>query len=899
MKLIKSIFREVSLSFAGRERKVHFFFLFMIFMSFFMESCVDDMPDSNPSGTLQEYTGDFRLVDLPGTLGLALAFEGDGFSSRSNTETSDGNPFKDGDTSEYAIATEDGDEYYNYLIFFDGTGSSKLLFKIDPSTAQKDPNDGNNVTLTISKMFVKGDDNGELDAFDSVVSFSNYIANLQPYVLLNFKLDPSEPNFYSATPLTGSNTLQILNSITRSQLESLQMTDYKITKRVVDASGTSTRDYFIMSNSVYAGNSAKIIDGKVYPEKVYPTEEAAAADPALVVHVERLASKISVSFNTSRMGTANFDPYGKMMLNNVSIDNATGLPVLTLTVQRVDMSHPGGIRFDNNGYEIQTINMAANLKIVGYGLSNVENRTNLFKNINYMYGNVSWQWNDPSNYRSYWSQDPNYEFRYAESDNFTKVEGYPHQFRLALDTDTVASLHKGLDGGYLDYSDYEEEYYIGEGEDRTRYVAYNKLGKINTDARYQNVALQYKSFNTLMDEYERYVVSSSETDGGNRVFYPLYTLENTYFDQGMLTGGDTWRWDWQRAPYAAATNFILLAQIIFPNNYDTSTEVSSQTQTAPQNLMPNTRGFDSSVRTVYLGQNDIFYLKKVNLLNSKLAILKQVMLSGGNAGIQILHGQWDRHTRWDEGDVNQGNDVHLDKVAWNEGSVLWYAEIATDDSGQPIYDKVYNTEDPSKYTYRARFNEENPPFQASIDINKSDDEEQALDLIPAEISGGDGQCLIAPSRKYMGKKWKYFLAPVKKTNIEITDPTTGGTTETVKEEMDTDNAVEISYNHLVALIHKIIGPVDVYRYGLMYFSVPVPHRYSSINSSNWANFGAYNVVRNNWYDISVSEITHLGTPIDDPEQPIIPVMDVKRSYINMGVELLNWHEITEDNIPVM
>ncbi|MCH5239660.1 MAG: Mfa1 fimbrilin C-terminal domain-containing protein [Muribaculaceae bacterium] len=851
----------------------------VLFSLLCLPACTDDPVSShNPNPSSPD---GFSIIDLPGYIGISI-HKAEVGNTRASDKTSDDFPFDDGFDDEYALLqADDGDaESYHYLLLYSSTDSNSKpwIFKIDVSDPKFEDPANDNITLSISKMFPDEDNPEELaylsEQFSSVASFANLISGMKPYVLLNFKLDVSNPNFYSPYSVSGSNTLDVLKNLTRSQLETLQMTDYKISKE--------GKDYFIMSNSVYSNNTnSKIIDGQIFPTKIYSTRDQALADPAIITHVERLAAKVTLSFNIDRMSVANFDPYGDMMLMKVYTDTDTGLPDLDLTVQRVNMQFPGGIKFDNTGYEIQTVDMKATIKILGYGLSNTEARTNLFKDINYIYGNVSWKWNDPSNYRSYWAQDQHYELTNPSSPNFTKVEGYPHQFRLAIDTDSVSSLHKGTNdpAGYLDYDNPKETYKVGN----VTYESYNKLGKINTEAVYNNVALSYKTFNQIYDDYQRHWKAESQNDNTTFTYYPLYTLENTYSDQGMLTGGQTWKWPWQRVPYGTATNLIVLAQIVFSDNNESgSSAAETGSVEGDKNLM--TRAPESSVRTVYLGQNNIFYLKKVNLLNSKLAILNSVMLSGGNAGIQILHGQWDHHIRWEEGDVDQDKDTHLDKVAWSEGSKLWFAELKTNSDGTPLYDSLPDPADPSKSIYKPVFSETNPPFQVTIDINKNDDEIQALDLIPAEISGGDGQALIAPSQKYMGMKWKYYLAPPKDES---------GT------EMDMERAVEINYNHLVALIHKIIGPVDVYKNGRMYFSVPIPHRYSSIAPTNWSHLGAFGVVRNNWYDISVTEFTHLGTPVDDPDQPIVPVMDIKRSYINMGVELLNWHEIVEDNIPMM
>ncbi|MCH5231021.1 MAG: Mfa1 fimbrilin C-terminal domain-containing protein [Muribaculaceae bacterium] len=890
----------------------------------FLPACTDEL--LSLAGPDYDY-GSVTVVDLPGKMGISLA-QNNNASSRAS---SDGHDFNDGLQSEFALAAPAASENYHYLLLYGNDASSTpLVFPIDLNEVNRDPVSSDNITLLISKVFRDGTESEDGRQFNTVKEFVDNVKNMQPYVLLNFKLVDSgygdnndEPNYAiednPGFKLVGENTVAKLCKLKKSEIEQLQLKNYYMVP------SNSSQRFFIMSSSVYSDREKKVIDGKIDPGKIYTSEEEAQADPALTVHLERVASKVTVSFNTSLMAQANFDPYGDMRLKGVETDPETNLPVLNLEVQKVDMTNGTGITIDGSGYHILTTPVDAKIKIIGYGVSNMEPSTLLFKNINYSYPaaerkEVNWNWTDPINHRSYWSQDPNKHYSLAKTNDgvFTKVKGYPHQFRLALDTDSVTSLHSGLTNGYQNYVNFISTYFI----DGKPYDAYKLLGNINPEAKINGAYLNYKSFDKLTSDFSN--IKSTQVSNGTATtsYSPIYSLENTYYDLGMASASN-WQWPWHRAPYGVATNLVILAEIEFDNNaFSSSDDPDYKDKQGDKGVEGgNSGGNDGDVssgvaeksygvRTVYLGQNNIFYLRKVNLLKSKLEILNQVMLSGGNAGIQILHGQWDRHLRWDDDDENQFEETHLDKVAWNEGSKLWFAEVAwrgddnnlySDDQEVileekkedgtllpgPIYKKheIKNEEgEVTGYTYEVMLKEEK---LVTIDnaSGVSDDTAQFLDLIPAEISGGDGQCLIAPHENYMGERWRYYLAPA--------DPND-------ETKMDRSQAVEISYNHLVALIHKIIGPVDVYTQGKMYYSVPIPHRIQNNNNpTSWARMGSFSMVRNNWYNISVTNFTRLGTPVHDLLQPIVPVMDVKRSYINMGVELLNWHDVVEDNIPMM
>ena len=887
----------------------------MVLSALMFSACTDDLlsPDNgNPADGVQT----LKTYDLPGVMGVSLSTQ-DIENTRSDN-TSDGRPFADGTWLEYALSEQKGDEFFHYLVLFksNDNDSKPVIFPIDTYTSGN--NSDRNITLTISKVFADGelDPKGAQDVLSSLSSFTDYFSGHQAYILLNFQL--SNDNYICNSALTGSNTVERLSSIKKSDFESLQMKDIRVQgKRTVMTTDPSTGaqvptettvNFFTMSNSVYSTGTAKVIDGtSIDTSKIFSNEDDAFANPAIKACVERLASKITVNFNATKMkDVGNFGPSADdcFPIEAVTIES-DGLPLIETQVYRVNMIDDG-IHFTNEGYEIQKEPVAARIKILGFGVSNLESSVSLYKTIKPSYGTTSWQWTDPTNHRSYWSEDKNYNLTKAQGTGgvFTKIVGYPHQFRRALDSDTVSSYHAGQSGDYDYTKEKVTEGYKIAGE---TYTSYADVGTINDDAahRISGVVLNYKSFEELNTDFTTAKLGYSINNSTKTVtFDPLYTMENTYWDEGMLLGtAASWQWPWYRAPHALTTNLMVLAQIEIKGNLVES-ETVSDTGTADlpsEGRYAKTRegegeGDDYNARTIYLGQNNIFYLRKVNLLKSKLAILNKVMLSGGNAGIQILRGQWDSHQR------GEGDDNLLDKVAWNEGSKLWIAEVATKkgSDGNDLYEdgnlvleyeqKIGHDADNNEYTYNQVKLEK--AWLAYVDnSNGANEDDQDLDLIPAEISGGDGQCLIAPNKKWMGAKYKYYLAP---ESAESTEE---------NPKMDEDLAVEISYNHLVALIHKIIGPVDVYTNGLMYYNVPIPHRISQYNgrtgASDWAHIGAYSVVRNNWYNISVTEISKLGTPVHVTSQPIVPVMDVKRSYLNMGVELLNWHDIIQDNIPLM
>ncbi|MCH5225154.1 MAG: Mfa1 fimbrilin C-terminal domain-containing protein [Muribaculaceae bacterium] len=911
--------------------KATLFAMSFLFSALFAPSCTDDLisPDSGTQGP----DGNLATLNLPGVMGIGISTDLD-VKTRAPQNASP--EFHDGDESEYDLSSPDGNgENYNYLLLFKSTVNNgrPLIFPIDQTWEKlyDETSSTNNLTLTISKVFVNqidGDVSGSSlkmpDLHTSLTEWKSFLSGMTAYVVLNFRLydsgygvDGTLPNYVTSEGglLPGNNTVEKLSRLSETQFKDLYLRDYKVRgiKNVTSdgESTTSSKDFFIMSNSVYAVSSSEVVGVPIDSSKIFDNVEDAISQPCLEVYLERLASKVSVQFDLGKLNSAEFDPYGhQQKIRGVYFDDTNkGLPVFLMEVEQVDMTNGTGITFDaTNGYNINRKKVNATIRVLGFGLSNTEPKSYLFKDINPSLSSdaAGWQWNDPINHRSYWARAPHYQLEKPLGDVFfanAKAKGYLHQFRLALDSDSVVSYHSGIVGGYNYSGNPEEVYYINN----TSYTSYNQLGEIvldkTIDQQGADVFLRYKSFNELLNDFDNIQAIKAPTTG-RFTYSPLYSLENTYYDPGTLLGPSGWIWPWNREPYATATNLILLAEIEIDDNTSGDNTGSSSSDSEGDTVGFSTRETDglssadtrNNPRTVYLGQNNIFYLKLENLLKSKLAILNQVMLEGGNAGIQILHGQWDRHTRWEEGDGHVGDDSHLDKVAWNEGSKLWFAEVEweEDNNGNPT--NVVKREPILDANGSPVVDEDgNPLYRVSLSqqflLPTSDDIIRFLDLIPAEISGGDGQRLIAPHQNFMGKDFRYYLAPIK-----------AGSSEN-NPEMDRDMAVEISFNHLVALIHKIIGPVDVYTNGKMYFSVPLPHRaleYGPNRGVNsWKQFGTFGQVRNNWYNVTIDAITRMGTPVDVPSQPIIPVMDVKRSYINMGVSVKEWHDIVQDNVPMM
>lgn len=124
----------------------------------------------------------------------------------------------------------------------------------------------------------------------------------------------------------------------------------------------STSDKFVMATSVYAEDSKDVVTSAISGVNVANSESAAIASP-VVVHVERLASKV------------------------------------TLTVA------------DADGFDLaaQVAEKAVKVQVLKWGLVSTQDKTKIVKDIEPTWtdGAIGFAWNDPTHYRSYWATSVN------------------------------------------------------------------------------------------------------------------------------------------------------------------------------------------------------------------------------------------------------------------------------------------------------------------------------------------------------------------------------------------------------------------------------------------------------------------------------------------------------------
>jgi hypothetical protein len=91
-----------------------------------------------------------------------------------------------------------------------------------------------------------------------------------------------------------------------------------------------------------------------------------------------------------------------------------------------------------------------------------------------------------------------------------------------------------------------------------------------------------------------------------------------------------------------------------------------------------------------------------------------------------------------------------------------------------------------------------------------------------------------------------------------------------------------------------------YRDGDMYYYIPIEHLNNAANTINEYNQvtavpeGKYGLVRNHWYQLSITDITAPGTGVWEPEEPIVPNPETILYSLSARLHVLAWKIVKQD-----
>lgn len=399
--------------------------------------------------------------------------------------------FNNGDANEYAICPNFES---NAAIFFDKDGNFYGLNSLQPYSEALTGDTQHN---TNPHPGTSADEKYPETYYTYVTRWRNAKADkpAQVIVILNCNPDNLKKLAQELTDATesGSNALEVAKAKGYDLYDTTgKYTDYG----VYNYGG---ENYFTMTNSSYMnGNEEKTVTS-IADVQVCATAEQALANP-VTVFVERVLAKFQLTFTQNdgsiKTLTSNAD---NLFISPVPAEGASANSVKVNYVA----SYTGeGNNLDYPSYE--TIDWKA--YIVNWGISGLEKKATLLKNIEEGSVNYFTNWNSTPLHRSYWGVSPSYALNNENGGVFTtqyRNEKYDPAYN------ELSSLYRG----------------------NTNYDIDDETQQLNT--------LYYKSFNQY----------------NNRAQYK-YTAERTYNE---LEGREGY------GPYRYGSHYLIAAQLVFPS----------------------------------------------------------------------------------------------------------------------------------------------------------------------------------------------------------------------------------------------------------------------------------------------------------------------------------------------
>ena len=567
--------------------------------------------------------------------------------------------------------------------------------------------------------------------------------------------------------------------------------------------GRTEKGYFTMTNTAYIdedanGNPYKQIATKIEEKHIQSVGDTKELNPEdmLRIRVERMTSKFSFAIENDNDNDNENDE--KLFFNPVEKHEADPLIFF------------GGI--EPNGKIEYVAIRKWRVKVTGWGINALETQNHIFKNIK-IDGNYFVDWNDPSYYRSHWSEDPHYGFVVKDGEETNEVWPYPWQYRKAIDKKDLIyywPTHRG-------------EYSIEKDENLLRNYSYDDFTKDGF-----NEQCIYAPENT----YKFDLYKHKYNDDGNE--------NKLYLDN--------------RTNLLAGTHLIVCAEL----------QVEVKTP----------EGVDVYIaKDVYRDQNGFYYESVKDYFTMLVHTFNKTLLSQRTMDFTLYD--------WTEGGV-----VQKDLTAHTAN------QNATNESEEIIYQLYYEKEDGQYIPLTAQY------------ISELSDEEfnEMFVMSPATIEHGDGRRLPWLDNNKLTIRTSADDETNKPLEIWTKDKIKNAENRIGYEITPGDKVTNVNMDDCIkSLLYEWLGAVDHFNNGRMYYAAEVLHNgkpnEEDANIVKTEELGDHGVVRNNWYKFKLKDIKRIGTPVDDPKQPIVPERIDNRDVINLKVDFLPWH-IVETTAPL-
>ena len=139
-------------------------------------------------------------------------------------------------------------------------------------------------------------------------------------------------------------------------------------------------------------------------------------------------------------------------------------------------------------------------------------------------------------------------------------------------------------------------------------------------------------------------------------------------------------------------------------------------------------------------------------------------------------------------------------------------------------------------------------------------------------------------------------------DFQLPDPSVGTTHTHLYDgkikPLLTDAASLISTNEAKNYLADDRFITEVFTDGKMYYSISIEHFLNPDYTKNHATtpfiVGDFGVVRNHWYQVTVTDIKHVGTGVFKDDEPIVPHDDPSTRYLAAKINILAWQIVTQN-----
>lgn len=792
---------------------------------------------------LKEGGHDNGLTDV-GTNYLAFNIVSDaGTGTRAWSGVSEGEDFDKGEDGERAIATSG-----NYAVFFnqDNTFHSIVELGIDKLSEEQDVTEHSDKEVSVGSFIA----NIKIDKGQSLPTKVLILLNVRPYRVTEIERDFRKPiaeRLLANKRITPVDDVDYMLSCLTRELsdEEIEKSNASVVLYTPgDGEGGKIINYCIMSNAVYVGSGTEQT-GQVYNiteigDNICDTEEAAAATP-LTVHVERLAVKVETTIKGIDGASSSDGATYAWTVDNKMHVSVYGNNISERYNEKDKMMYPivmEPLKVEGVKDEVNQVNPEGTATVFAA------------RPVKWAFSMLGWSVNGTAR-RTYLVKNLNDQR--VDIDGAQDGRQHHNKITSSRDQGQITEMffdnwndasrfrcYWAVDGRYADPSVYPVQY--REAMDNSNKNSF--VGRY--DGEKDGAPLYYYSFSQLRQLAYGFAPTPGVSSGGMEHMTERgnllgdtryrYCAENVLGQK--LLGGYTY--------LGASTHVIIIGQLLLGEEIETYKSAAKEAGASTEDLlnMVHDKFYADGCYWDRESYMQYTYNKIYQALKSGNRLVKDMFSpTEKKKDLTTPARRFTWSYKYDKDGVVRTGDL----------SETYMKELAAKLPMNDVEDKLSSS----------AFGPDG--FQGEDD----DQTENIFRLVRAKTTNGDGKVML-------GLKDGYTLVLKGRDEADRIDVT-----------------VDVSATQFLGMVYEFAGLADYYAKGRMYYYTPIRHVTTPRENNQW-QLGDIGIVRNNWYQLTISSLLKPGIPVAEPEQPIIPNIDPADMYLGVEIHILPWHVIKQD-----